>query len=247
MTRWKASAIHISISAAIGIVAASLFLFVWYPPPYFRAAGADELLLLLVVVDLCVGPLLTLIIFRPGKWGLKFDLFCIAILQSAALLYGLVIVLESRPIFLVAVLDRYILVSANEISDEDLANGSEPRFRSRSWSGPRLAAVEMPTDKKELGDLAFSALAGRDAESLPKYYRDFDLTGASLLKRAKPIEVLSKKEPENNDLLNAALQKVNRQASDVVWVPLQARKEDMTMLIDGKTGRPIVAIPIDPW
>ena len=102
MSRWKAAAIHLSISAAIGLVVGALLLLVWYPPPYFHAAGADQLVLLLVGVDLVLGPLLTLILFRSGKKGLKFDLAMIAVLQTTALVYGLSVVLQSRPVFLVS-------------------------------------------------------------------------------------------------------------------------------------------------
>jgi hypothetical protein len=38
--------------------------------------------------DLALGPLLTLIVFEPGKPSLKFDLSCIVLLQLGALLYG---------------------------------------------------------------------------------------------------------------------------------------------------------------
>src|SRR5262249_35748019 len=111
MTRWKAATIHSSISAIIAIAVGALLFGVWYPPPYFHAAGADELVLLLVGVDLAIGPLLTLIVFRPGKWGLKFDLVAIGVLQSAALIYGMSVVLQSRPVFLVGVFDRFNLVA----------------------------------------------------------------------------------------------------------------------------------------
>ena len=153
------------ISACIAALALALFLGVWYQPPYFAAGGADELTLLLVGVDLCIGPLLTLIIFRSGKRGLKFDLTIIGVLQLAALIYGCHVVLQSRPVFLVGVIDRFVLVSANEILDSDLAEGKKPAFRKRSWAGPVLVLAEQPHDEKEKSDIAFSAMNGRDRKS----------------------------------------------------------------------------------
>jgi len=165
MSRWKAAAIHSSISAAIACAAAAL-MFIWFSP-YFRAAGAPELILLLVGVDVCVGPLLTLIIFRSGKRGLLFDLACIGVLQTAALVYGLYVMSQSRPVFLVAAVDRFELIAANEISDSDLADGQEPQFRSRSWWGPRVVGVALPTDLEARNDLVFSGAGGRDIQNLP--------------------------------------------------------------------------------
>jgi hypothetical protein len=247
MTRWKAAAIHLSISAVIGCTALLLFLFIWYPPPYFGAAGADELTLLLVCVDLCIGPLLTLIVFRSGKWGLKFDLAAIAVAQLSALVYGCHVVLESRPVFLVGVLDRFVLVSANEISDADLADGQQPRFRKRSWTGPKLVIAEQPATEKERSDLAFSALDGRDLQNLPKYYRDFEPLGAQLLKRAKPLSSLYQKDSESAPLVKKTLGDRHLSESNVRWLPLEARKRDMVMLVDATTADPVGALPIDPW
>src|SRR4029078_12975478 len=110
MSRWKAAGIHLSISLLIGLIVGALLFGVWYPPPYFHAAGADQLVLLLVSVDIVLGPLLTLVVFKSGKWGLKFDLTLIAVMQTIALVYGLSVVLRSRPVFLVAAVDRFVLV-----------------------------------------------------------------------------------------------------------------------------------------
>src|SRR5690349_3518054 len=116
MSRWKAASIHSLFSLIVAAALGWLLLGLWYPPPYFHAAGADELMLLLVGVDLAIGPLLTLIVFRSGKRGLRFDLTAIAVLQTAALIYGLSVVLKSRPIFLVSAMDHFVLVAANEIT-----------------------------------------------------------------------------------------------------------------------------------
>jgi hypothetical protein len=246
MTRCKAAAIHLSISACIGVLVGILLFGVWYPPPYFHAAGADELILLLVGVDLALGPLLTLAIFRSGKRGLKFDLTVIGLVQSAALIYGMFVVLQSRPVFLVGVLDRFVLVSANEIANADLARGNEARFRLRSWTGPELVATEMPTDPKERSDLAFSALSGRDVQNLPRYYRDYDRAGRALLTRAKPLNALRKAHPQEDQLITAWLTQSGRTDASVLWLPLQARN-DAVMLLDAKTARPLQAFAIDPW
>jgi len=247
MTRWKAASIHSGISVLIGLVTGTLMLGVWYPPPYFHAGGADELVLLLVGVDLAVGPLLTLIVFRTGKPGLKFDLFAIGTLQSVALVYGMYVVLQARPVFLVAALDRIVLVPADEISDADLADGKEPQFRSRSWTGPRLVAAKMPTDPTERTDLVFSGLAGRDLQNLPKYYCDYSEGGPSLLPKAKPLDELFRKHPEARTEVERWLSDSNRNTDTVVWVPLQASKADLVMTLDKQSAVPLKALAIDPW
>ena len=59
LDRWKASAIHLGLSAAIGAAVVTLMLVLWYPQPYFAAMGGDTLILLLIGVDVVIGPLIT--------------------------------------------------------------------------------------------------------------------------------------------------------------------------------------------
>jgi hypothetical protein len=247
MSRWKAASIHVLISAIIGTIVAVLLFGLWYPPPYFHAGGADELILLLVGVDLTLGPLLTLIVFRSGKPGLKFDLSMIGIVQMAALVYGLSVVLQSRPIFLVAVPDRFVLISASDITDADLADGKEDEFRLRSWTGPHLVAAEIPTDPKERSDLAVSALSGRDVENLPKYYRKYETQRQKLLAHAKPLEVLLKQKPQFQPMISDWLAASKRDVNSVVWLPMVARKSDLVMLLDASTAHVLRPFAIDPW
>jgi len=245
MSRWKAAAIHLAISGSIGVVVAALLLLVWYPPPYFHAAGADELVLLLVGVDLVVGPLLTLILFRLGKPGLAFDLTVIALLQIGALVYGLSVVLRSRPVFLVGAVDRIALVSASDIAPTDLAQGSTPAYRSLSWNGPRLVGARMPDEPDARNELLFSAIEGRDIEVLPRYYVPYETIAAGLLARAKPVDAI--RDAATRDAVERALGSIHATRAGVVWLPLVARKQDMLMLLDSRSGRPLRAVAGDPW
>ena len=88
LDRWKASLIHLAISAAIGLAVVTLMLVVWYSRPYFKAMGEDMLILLLIGVDVVIGPLITLIIFDPKKKGLKLDLGVIAALHGLSVVTG---------------------------------------------------------------------------------------------------------------------------------------------------------------
>lgn len=236
VTRTRAALIHLSISLLIGITCMALLFGVWYPPPYFSAAGADTLTLLVIGVDIVVGPLLTLIVFKPGKKGLRFDMTVIAVLQVCALFYGMHACAASRPIFLVAALDRFELVSANEITDVDLAAGSEPAFRERSWKGPRLAYVEVPTDPVEYDHVQNLAFAGIDMQNVPRYFKPYPPHSASMLERAQALDVLFAKNAVARAIVESWLRKRALDPAAVVWVPLIAKRKDIVMLLDKKNG-----------
>jgi hypothetical protein len=247
MSRWKAAGIHLLISCGIGLIAGVLLFGVWYPPPYFHAAGADVLVLLLVGVDLTLGPLLTFVVFKSGKWGLKFDLALIAIIQTVALVYGMSVVLRSRPVFLVSAVDRFMLVAASEIDSADLEKGSKPEFRSLSWTGPRLAGTQMPGTWQERNKVLFSATAGKDIEEYPQYYVDYAAAAEGFLKKAKPLDQLPERNAETNERLATAIRKSGESQDHLVWVPIVARKENLVMLLDRDSGKPLRAVAINPW
>jgi hypothetical protein len=246
MTRWKAAAIHFSISAAIGLIVGALLFGLWYPPPYFHAAGADELILLLVGVDIVLGPLLTLIVFRTGKRGMKFDLWAIGLTQSIALIYGLAVVLESRPVFLVGAIDRFVLVAANEISDADLAKASDAVFATRSWSGPRLAIAELPADPQERSRLVVESMSGHDVQYQPMYFRRYAGRGAVLLQHARTLSELRASRPADAAKLDGWLRDHHREEGAVRWLPVQALKADLVMMLDAVSGEPVGPVLVEP-
>ncbi len=247
MSRWKAAAIHLSISALIGLVSAALIFGVWYPRPYGQATGANELVLLLMGVDIVLGPLLTLAVFRSGKRGLKFDLGVIALLQACAFCYGMSIVVRARPAFVVAAVDRFNLVLANDLDAADLAKGHAAPFRSAPWTGPLVVGSEVPQDAAERSKLLMSGMSGKDIERMPEYYVDYASVAPKLLNRAKPLDQLKGKTSNAQGIIDAWRHDHDSAADSVVWIPLEAPQGSFTMLIDRTNGRPIDALPINPW
>ena len=246
MSRWKAAAIHLSISAVIGLVAAILIFGVWYPPPYGQATGATKLAVLLLGVDLVLGPLLTLVVFKAGKKSLKFDLSVIALLQACAFIYGMSVVVRARPVFIVAAVDRFTLITANDLDEADREH-APPAFRVLPWNGPRVIGAQPPADPQEKLDVLFSSLAGKDIDKMPIHYVDYAAVAPSLLQRAKRLSDLRERMPDAAATIDQWLGTHRRADSDVVWVPLSARTTSMVALLDRADGTLLGALPIDPW
>lgn len=247
MTRWKAASIHLGISTLIAAIASILLIGVWYPPPYFHAAGGEVLLMLVVGVDVTLGPLMTLIVFKHGKRGLKLDLAIIGGVQAIALIYGFHVMLQSRPVFMVAAVDRFVLVDANQLSPKDVAKASRPQWRHLSWTGPVLVAAQLPSDPKQSNQLLFSALGGKDVAQLPRYYVDYATAADALVKRAQPLSRLRQMHPSHADQINQWLRQHDIQADNVVWVPIVTRGHDLCMLMNKATGKPLGPFALDPW
>jgi len=60
---------------------------------------------LVLIVDVCLGPLLTLAVFDPKKKELKRDLSIILLIQLSALFYGIYTVSVARPAYIVFAVD----------------------------------------------------------------------------------------------------------------------------------------------
>jgi len=245
MTRWKASAIHLSICAIIGLSVLAWMLLVWYPAPYFEGLGAGKLSMIIIGVDVVIGPLITLIIYNPLKKSLRFDLAVVALLQLSALVYGVYVVYEARPVYVVFNVDRFDVVAANELDPEERKKVTRPEYQSLPLTGPRIVAAVMPADPKERERILFAAVgAGYDLPNFPQHYVPYAEQTGQVIARSRPLADLAQKRAEAEPQL-AAL-KAGR-AKDLGFLPVRARKQDLTAIIDRKTGEVLKVLPIDPW
>lgn len=247
--RFRAALIHLGISALVACIAASAMLGIWYPPPYFEAMGADGLILIMVAVDVVLGPLVTLIIFAPGKPRrlLVFDLAVIGTLQLAALSYGGFVISQARPVYMLFVRDRFEITAADEIRAEELARVRNPEFRALPRLRPRLAAAEMPTDPDEQMRVMLSAVQGADLKTFPQYYVAYEKDTALVRSKAKPLAALRKRHPESSAALAKAIAQTGLPEDHLAFLPLRARKKDMSVLVDTASGRIAGFVAIDPW
>jgi hypothetical protein len=207
-----------------------------------KAIGVTEIFLILLAVDIIIGPLLTLVVYKPGKPGLKLDLSIIALLQIAALIYGMSTVFAGRPVFIVYNQDRFDIVRPIEIDatsakKAELANNESAKI---SWFRPRWIGAVAPTDRKRAEEIMFSALdGGADWPQLPELYVPLEQVKQQMLKRAKPLAELRKLD-KNNILLEI-------KDDHIKWLPLRSKTQDMSVLIDGDTAEIIKVVNINPW
>lgn len=248
MTRWKAAAIHFALSVlVVGSVALGL-IFLWYGPDLFALTGGLKLLTILGVCDVVIGPLLTLIVYKQGKASLKFDLAVIALLQVAFLAYGLNVMRQARPVFLVGVLDRFELVFAGELSDQDLAKGTAPEYRTRSLTGPRLVGGIVARDSRETLDLAMSGFAGKDVQLMPDRYTDYSNVAHDLGLKARPVsELIGFSRPDAARRLERAVKATGRDEHTIGFLPIVSRRGRATMLVELGTGDVLRRVGVEPW
>jgi hypothetical protein len=236
----------LAISAGIAALVLSLMLAVWYPPPLFAAMGGTELLVLVVGVDVCIGPLITLIIFDTRKKELLFDLAIVAILQLAALGYGIYAMHAGRPVFVVFAENRFVVVAAAELETEAIEKADRPEFRTLSLTGPVWVAADMPTDSKELSDINFAGLAGLGVQHLPKHYVPYADRRDQVLADSQALELPASLPVESVSAIDGVLSRNGHDRKDVRYLVVATKHALLTALIDGKTGDVLGLVPVDP-
>lgn len=249
ITRLKASAIHLAISASIAVTISTLMLLLWYMPPLFSALGGQQVLLILLGVDVTLGPLVTLIIFNPKKSrrALTFDLTLIGLIQASALIYGMTIVFHARPVFAVFTKDSFDLVTANSIRDEDLAKARYPNYRSLPLTGPIYVYSEMPTAIKEKNEVIMGMLSGKDLPEFPQYYKPYAEHMMAVARAAKPLAELKKINPSDPDKIDAAINASGRNEADLSYLPMRAKYRDLAVLVGKSDGKIIGLLKLRPW
>jgi hypothetical protein len=253
VTNWRervvAALIHFAVTLLIAGIASALIFLVWFPGELAAMVGGAKLFLIVVVSDLVLGPLMSLVIYtsKKSRRVLIVDYAIIATVQMAALIYGVMIVAGSRPVFVAFAVDRLEVLTAFEISDADLAGGVEPQYRSLSWFGPRLVAIQLPLDTKERNDLILSAVTGgKDARFLPKYYRAFDTAREQALAKSQPIETLLASSSDEKSRIEAAIEATGKSENDLRWLLVHHRFGFATAFIDAHSGEPVKYLLLSP-
>jgi len=228
----------------VGAIAFCLLYFVYYPQPYFEPAGAGKLVLMLLSVDVILGPLLTLVVFKSGKKSLKFDLSTIAAVQMAALIYGLHVMWIARPVFIVASVDRLEIVYAGDITDKAFAAAGFPQFSKEPLSGPLLAITRRPNPGAENAEVMQLTISGSDTQFYPRYYVPATPEAwAKFWKRAHKIEDL----PAHTRAVVEPYLESNPLKGKIMAVPMKGRVQDYTVLVGIDKNEMLVALPVSAW
>lgn len=246
MTRTRAARIHLLISAAVVAAIFSIVFLIWYPGWTFRVAGAVDPLLVMVSVDIVLGPLLTLIIYKAGKPGLKFDLSFIATVQLIALFYGSYTLYSERPHYLVFAIDRVTLVANKNVDITKI--GGELRAQNRIGNIVKVFA-RPPAGRAEFQRFLDSVLfeGQPDLERRAEFWEPW-LSGAQDVRAS--VRLLSEFDPAN-ELEQAAIEDAVRRLGNahpqLGLLPVGGIEDDIGLLVDKESLELLGVIEVNPW
>ncbi len=120
VSRARVFAIHLGVSLAIFAALAALMVLDWFPGPFFASDGGWQGIRIIALVDVVLGPALTLVFFDPRKKKqpeLALDLGLIALVQVVALVWGTWTVYSQRTVAIVFAGQQFYSL-AHEVLDE---------------------------------------------------------------------------------------------------------------------------------
>lgn len=245
--KFRAFSIHFATTLVVAATAAALIFLVWYPPPFGTMVGGLKLFVLITGIDLALGPLVSLVIYdsRKSRRALLFDYSVVAVVQVAALAYGIYSVSQARPAYVAFVKDRLEVVAAGEIAERDWREAKGSTYASPPWRGPELVATYVkPADRNDALD---GGLEGRDVGVRPKFYVEYDTRVDAIRRQVKPLSSLERRHRESVPLVAESLLELGRPAEDLGWLPVKHSRGFWTALVDRRSGYPVKYLPIDPY
>lgn len=233
---------HLSISFLIALLVVGLVFFIWYPFPLANAVGVTHIFLMVLVVDVILGPLLGLLVYKEGKKTLKFDLSVIILIQIAALCYGVFSIEQGRPAWLVFHADRFELVRKNDLILENI-HQAQPQFQQVSWTGPQFAAVKLAVSPEQRqNDMFTEVLGGISLAQQPDRYVELTQAKNQIQQRALPLAELE----QYNSKVEVEKTLAKYPNADA-WLSLKANAEDMVVLVNKESASIIKIVDLRPW
>ncbi|MHB1528472.1 MAG: hypothetical protein ACYCXT_03415 [Acidiferrobacteraceae bacterium] len=241
MTRFKAFSVHLSISAMIFFVLLGFILLRWYPQPYFAYDGGWRGIRIVFSIDIVLGPLLTLIVFKPGKRWLKFDLTVIALVQLAALTYGVTTVYQQRTALVVFFRGAFYTVAGSQIP---ITAPQGPRLVQASHTHPAYVAVHLPATRAKRYVIFTAVFHGAPPPylrgDLYQKFRARDTLGSGI-----NVTKLVKGRPADQRRLAAFLH--GRPVSAFAFVPLDCRYRRLLLVIRRHDAKIVGPLEINPY
>jgi len=243
----KAFGIHISLSALLLSTYAAVLIGVWYPPPFFWLDGSSDVIKIVVGIDLVAGPLLTFLIFKPGKPGLKMDLSIIVIVQLIFLAWGIWATYTARPLFVTFNVDRFTIARGYEL---DMNKVPENIQKMRPARGPLMVYSRPARDSQEKKELLEGFFFGKspDLAFLPERYLPVAPHRQEIVSKSIDIRNhLRTKHPGHEIELDQFLGSSDGTLEDFIFLPVEARLDHFVLILRRDNLTVAGYLPIDPW
>ena len=222
MTRIKAFMSHLAISLVIFLVLLYFIVFIWYPQPFFSTDGGWQGIRLIAIVDIVLGPLLTLVVFKPGKPGLKFDMTVIALVQLSALSWGIWTTYNQRPAAVIYTEYYFTPVPLQDLKEIDISRQMLSQYGEQL---PVYIYSNLPKDFDAMQKVRATVLrTGKPLHLFKEYYGQMDEASyAEINASSIVLEDYFKDETEKLTMVKNRLEQLGVKRDETIFIPFHSR------------------------
>lgn len=245
MNRTRAALALLWPSLLLLLVLAGLVLFAWYPYPFRQFGSSGKFALLLILAATAFGPALIWLVFKPGKWGLLFDIWVIVLMQLAAIGWGAFSLYQNRPFFMVHTVDQFEVLSQRDVDTNWI---TDPKFLEKPFVGPILLYANMPTDpvayQKLIKEIMFEGKP--DLQFRPEFWSLYAERQQFALQYSRPLLELREAQQGSKDTIDNFVKSQGREIDQFVIVPVQQKDGQFTAILDAANGEVVGNLMLDP-
>ncbi len=227
----KAGGIHFLLSLVVISSYLSIVFLLWYPDPYATLEKVVDAAKIVVGVDLVLGPLLTFLLYKKNKPGLKLDLSMVVLFQITALSWGVYVTYEQRPVYIAYAEEMFSVVAASDLKGK---RPEDSALQAQGWGDQKIVYVELPKEAKEKVDLLFRH---PNAYTLVDRYRDYQDYIEEILKASIDMPQRIEDYPEMQEPVNALLKKHKKVLDDIAFIPVEGRKALAFIVLNRADGK----------
>jgi hypothetical protein len=92
-----------------------------------------------------------------------------------------------------------------------------------------------------------AAKGGADLANLPDLYVPYAQVRQDAARAAKPLAELAKRRPRDASAIRTFVAGSGRAEDAIGFVPMRARNQDMSVVVDRKSGDIVGIVPVNPW
>lgn len=243
-SRLALASYHLLFSLVLSSIIGAVISLVWYPPPLLQASGVLPIMAMMIGITLIVPPLLTFLVYKANKKELMRDIAIIGALQVLALLYGLFVIEDGRPAYLVFAVDDFETVTSTQVS------WAQQNTKIKTTANPNLGVFEHPKYVYSPFSADERIRAVQQTEELTNgisityrvdNYQPIATAGLAIKTKAQPLTQLNNY--NDSQRVNNIL---HHYPTATGWLPLKASVLDMVVLTD-TNGAVIDLVNLRPW
>lgn len=233
-SRFIAASIHFLSSLLIFSILLWIIIKIWYPQPFFSASGGWQGLKIVALVDLVLGPLITLVIYSTTKTkkALFQDIGVIVIIQLAALSFGIYTIYSERPVALVFWEHEFYTIPASALKKQGVNLETLQQFSDQK---PAMVFAEKPTTVAGLKEM----LKINQEQQVPptqqfSLYRPFQPYSQQALQHSVNLSEIISVNKDMADQLKTLLDETHTQQKDNYYLALKSKYQNIILVFNAK-------------